>query len=62
LKAFNQLKGSLTSSPVLRMSDFSRQLFLLCDAGLHGIVCVLTQAEEERTELPIAYRAEKLTN
>jgi len=58
--AFNQLKDSLTSSPVLRTPNFSKQFILLCDASLHGIGCVLAQVDEEGTELPIAYMSEKL--
>jgi len=41
-QAFNQLKNSLTSSPVLHTPEFSMQFVLLCDASLHGIGCVST--------------------
>jgi len=59
--ASNKLKDSLTSSPVLRTPNFSKQFILLCDASLHGIGCVLAQVDEEGTELPIAYMSEKLS-
>jgi len=60
-QAFNQLKDSLTSSPVLHTPNFSKQFILLCDASLHGVGCVLAQVDEEGTELPIAYMSKKLS-
>lgn len=48
--AFQALKTTLTSAPLLRMSDFTRELVIECDASGWGIGAVLMQERQ-----PVAY-------
>ena len=48
--AFNQLKQSLTTPPILCLPDFSQPFVVECDASGLGIGVVLTQ-----NSYPVAY-------
>ncbi|CAD7089964.1 unnamed protein product [Hermetia illucens] len=61
ISAFDALKTSLSSAPVLHSPDFSKPFAIHCDASQHGIGAVLMQKTEEGHEVPIAYMSKKLT-
>lgn len=59
--AFEDLKGLLTSAPVLSNPDFTKKFYLHCDASDHGIGAVLVQLDKDGQEKPIAFMSKKLT-
>lgn len=59
-KAFNDLKEILTSEPVLAKPDFNKEFFVVTDASIEGIGCILTQKDEEGHEHPIVYSSRAL--
>lgn len=59
--AFQSLKTSLTSSPVLANPDYSKPFIIQTDASNFGIGAVLVQGEGE-AERVIAYLSQKLTS
>lgn len=50
LKAFNDLKKALLSTPVLRLPDFSKPFVIECDASSDGVGAILSQQDH-----PVAY-------
>lgn len=60
--AFEELKDSLCSAPVLHNPNFSRPFSIQCDASQHGIGAVLAQTNEDGDEVPIAYMSQKLSS
>ncbi|CAG9122098.1 unnamed protein product [Plutella xylostella] len=60
-KAFMNLKTALTSTPVLKVPDYSKEFSIQCDASNYGVGAVLIQAFDG-TEMPIAYTSRKLTD
>ncbi|KAI3753279.1 hypothetical protein L2E82_25328 [Cichorium intybus] len=50
LKAFNDLKQALLTTPVLRLPDFSKSFVIECDASSDGIGAILSQEDH-----PVAY-------
>lgn len=60
-RAFERIKGLLTTTPVLSNPDFSKKFFLHCDASEYGIGAGLVQLDENGVEKPIAYMSRKLT-
>ncbi|XP_052858196.1 uncharacterized protein LOC128265978 [Drosophila gunungcola] len=60
IKAFEALKTSLVSAPVLTTPDFSKPFTIQCDASTTGVGGVLFQTDEEGGEHPIAYISSKL--
>lgn len=60
-KAFMDLKTALTSTPVLKVPDYSKEFSIQCDASNYGVGAVLIQAFDG-TEMPIAYTSRKLTD
>ena len=59
-RAFQQLKLSLCSSPVLRTPDFSKVFILQTHASDHGIGAVLSQKDQDGDDHPVAYYSWKL--
>ena len=58
-RAFKTLRDLLTSSPILRLPDLSRQFILRTDASDIGVGAVLLQQYEDGT-FPVAYASKKL--
>lgn len=58
--AFEMLKNTLSSTPVLRNPDFNRTFILQTDASNRGIGAVLSQVDETGVEHPIAFFSKKL--
>lgn len=59
--AFELLKESLLTAPVLIQPDFKKHFFIQCDASTTGIGSVLFQKSDDGSEHPIAYYSHKLT-
>lgn len=59
-QAFIHLKTALTSTPVLKVPDFTKGFVVQCDASNKGTGGVLIQ-EIDGMETPIAYTSKKLT-
>lgn len=57
--AFEKLKSSLVSAPVLHSPDFKRPFSIQCDASSYGVGAVLVQRSDEGDEVPIAYMSHK---
>lgn len=58
-EAFESLKNSLVTAPVLTHPDFRLPFFIQCDASLSGVGGVLFQIKDGE-EHPIAYMSKKL--
>jgi transposase InsO family protein len=58
-QAFEKLKESLTSKPVLKAPEFEKCFEIYTDASDYGIAAVLTQLEHD-TPKPVAYYSRKL--
>ena len=58
-RAFKTLRDLLTSSPILRLPNLSRQFILRTDASDIGVGAVLLQQYEDGT-FPVAYANKKL--
>ena len=58
--AFQKLKDLLVETPVLGVADPSRSYVLQCDASERGLGAVLSQADRQGDEHPIAYASRKL--
>lgn len=54
-QAFNELKKTLTSAPVLALPDFNREFLIECDASGSGLGAILIQEKN-----PIAYFSKAL--
>ena len=58
--AFEQLKNSLRSFPILRSPDFSKPFLLQTDASDRGIGAVLSQTDDNGVEHAICFYSKKL--
>jgi len=59
-EAFEKLKLSLSTAPVLANPDFNRQFYIQCDACKDGIGGVLFQVDDDGAERPISFISQKL--
>ena len=59
--AFQQLKGKLTSKPILQYPDLEKDFILTTDASNQGLGAVLSQGEIGK-DLPIAYASRNLNS
>ncbi|XP_078694909.1 uncharacterized protein LOC144923898 [Branchiostoma floridae x Branchiostoma belcheri] len=59
--AFHKLKEVLSSEPVLKVADHDKPFVIQVDACDNGVGAVLSQADEEGRDHPIAYRSQKLS-
>ena len=59
-RAFNTLKDMLTSAPVLSSPNFEKMFILQTDASNYGVGAVLSQADAEGLDHPIAFFSKKL--
>ena len=60
--SFDKLKSILSSYPVLRSPDFSKEFKLRVDASDTGIGAVLMQSGEEGVDHPLSYFSRKLND
>lgn len=59
--AFQHLKEVLSSGPVLRTPDYSKEFIVQCDASDRGLGVVLSQVGEDAEEHLVLYASRKLT-
>ena len=60
-KAFEEVKRSLSSAPLLQPPDWEKEFFLWTDASLLGFGAVLEQETTEGKQAPIAYASRATT-
>ncbi|CAM4590109.1 unnamed protein product [Lepidochelys kempii] len=58
-KAFNQLKATLMSDPVLRAPDFDKPFLVTTDASERGVGAVLMQKGPDQEFLPVVFLSKK---
>ena len=59
-EAFNKLKKSLVSYPILRAPDFNKNFFLKTDASHYALGIILGQLDVDNNEIVIAYASRLL--
>ena len=59
--AFESLKHSLITAPVLALPDFTKPFIVSTDASDHGLGAILKQTDAENRERVIAYASRSLT-
>jgi len=60
IKAFELLKASMATGPVLDTTDFKKPFTIQCDASPTGVGGLLFQTDDEGGEHPIAFMSAKL--
>ncbi|CAM5166032.1 unnamed protein product [Eretmochelys imbricata] len=60
-KAFNQLKATLMSDPVLRAPDFDKPFLVTTDVSERGVGVVLTQKGADQEFHPVVFLSKKLS-
>ncbi|CAM5084208.1 unnamed protein product, partial [Natator depressus] len=60
-KAFNKLKATLTSDPVLRAPDFDKPFLVTTDASERGVGAVLMQKGPDQEFHPVVFLSKKLS-
>jgi hypothetical protein len=58
--AFDSVKASLQSAPILALPDFSKTFHVVCDASKLAIGCALMQHDDEGHERVISYQSRQL--
>ena len=61
LKAFEALKQTCMSSPVLAFTDYTKDFLLETDTSKEGLGAVLSQKQEDGRFHPVAYSSQALT-
>lgn len=61
IEAFEKLKTSLVSAPVLMRADFDKPFYVLTDASIDGLGCVLSQLDDDNKEHPVMYASRSTT-
>ena len=61
LEDFTQVKGMLTSRPILMCPDEDKQFIVQTDASERGIGAVLSQLDDESMERPVAFFTQTVT-
>lgn len=59
-EAFNTLKQALTSYPVLKHPDVTREFILNTDASNDGLGVILSQLDDQGQEHPVSYSSRSL--
>ena len=59
-RAFRRLKRALTTAPVLAVPDFSKMMYVRCDASKRGMAACLAQKDDKGQWRPLAYKCWKL--
>jgi hypothetical protein len=60
-QAFQDLKTTVTTAPILIHPDYSRPLFLESDASNYALGTVLSQKGDEKELHPVAFHSRKFT-
>ncbi len=60
-EAFNVLKHSLVTAPILQSPDFTREFVVYTDASDYGLGCVLAQHDAEGREFVVCYASKTMT-
>jgi hypothetical protein len=58
--AFDSVKASLQSAPILALPDFSKTFHVVCDASKFAIGCALMQHDDEGYERVVSYQSRQL--
>ena len=58
--AFEELRRALQKEPVLQTPDYSRPFTLHTDASNRGVGAVLSQSQDDGSDLPVAFYSRKL--
>ena len=58
--AFDSVKASLQSAPILALPDFSKTFHVVCDASKFAIGCALMQHDDEGHERVVSYQSRQL--
>ena len=58
--AFDELRRALQKEPVLQTPDYSRPFTLYTDASNRGVGAVLSQSQDDDSDLPVAFYSRKL--
>ena len=58
--AFDELRRALQTEPVLQTPDYSRPFTLHTDASNRGVGAVLSQSQDDDSDLPVAFYSRKL--
>lgn len=62
MQAFENLKKSPHTSPLLIHAYFSKLFYIRCDASGYGIGAFLFQYDDQQQEFPLAFYSQKLNS
>lgn len=60
-RSFLEIKRALVSAPVLANPNFDKPFTVQCDASDLGLGCVLTQTNDDNTDVPVAFASRTLS-
>ncbi|KAH9089366.1 hypothetical protein LEN26_019229, partial [Aphanomyces euteiches] len=58
--AFDGIKTSLVSAPILALPRFDRPFSVVCDASIRGIGCCLMQVDDDGRNRPVSFQSRQL--